>query len=171
MNHVEPDWRTRECVSCHTSYGSLVLAALPDTQDQRALRSILSSSDLTLVMVSSYAECCAKLDQGEFNVVVTDSDLPGGFSWRNVLSAVKDLRRTSTIVADRLADESRWAAALDSGCYDLVTKPFERTELRRVLSLACGARAYVSACSAGGATLTGGMGSGIRERSGTKRDE
>jgi DNA-binding response OmpR family regulator len=40
------------------------------------------------------------------------------------------------IVTSRLADERFWAEALNRGAYDVLAKPFDRTEVVRVVSLA-----------------------------------
>jgi len=41
------------------------------------------------------------------------------------------------IVASRLADERLWAEVLNLGGYDVLLKPFEPAELRRVIGNAC----------------------------------
>jgi DNA-binding response OmpR family regulator len=41
------------------------------------------------------------------------------------------------IVASRLADEYLWAEVLNLGGYDVLAKPFNAEEVRRVVGLAC----------------------------------
>ena len=43
---------------------------------------------------------------------------------------------TPLIVPDRLADEALWAEVLNLGAYDLVSEPFDHTEVTRVIELA-----------------------------------
>ncbi len=40
------------------------------------------------------------------------------------------------IVTSRLADDSLWAEALNLGAYDVLAKPFDATEVARVVSMA-----------------------------------
>jgi FixJ family two-component response regulator len=56
--------------------------------------------------------------------------LPG--TWIDVLEHVKALPRApSLIVASRLADDSLWAEALNLGAWDVLAKPFDRSEVIR----------------------------------------
>lgn len=136
MQRPKLSWPDVKLGSARSPERGLVLAALPDPHDRRELRAILSSTGLTPVIVTTFEELCAELQGREFSVIVTDSELPGGHSWRSVLRATDGGQYIPMIVADRLADESRWETALDSGCYDLISTPLEATELMRVLGLA-----------------------------------
>lgn len=71
-----------------------------------------------------------------FEVVVCERDLPTG-SWQDVLEQVTILPDPpSLVVTSRLADERLWAEAMNLGAYDVLAKPFNRTEAMRVLGAA-----------------------------------
>jgi DNA-binding NtrC family response regulator len=70
------------------------------------------------------------------SVVVCERDLEGG-TWIDLLSHVQVVARPPTmIVTSRLADDLLWAEALNLGAYDVLAKPFDRTELLRSVRLA-----------------------------------
>jgi DNA-binding response OmpR family regulator len=69
-------------------------------------------------------------------LVLCDRDLFPG-SWKEMLDGMKRLSDPPLlIVTSRLADEQLWAEALNLGAYDVLAKPFEVTEVHRILSLA-----------------------------------
>ncbi len=58
-------------------------------------------------------------------------------TWRTVLEYVSALPDPPLlIVASRLADERLWAEALNLGAWDVLAKPFDKQEVRRVLATA-----------------------------------
>ncbi len=72
------------------------------------------------------------------NVIMTDSALPEGESWKDVLrSAHERSGGVPVIVGSRLADERLWAEVLNLGGYDLLVKPFIAAEVRNVINSAC----------------------------------
>jgi DNA-binding response OmpR family regulator len=75
------------------------------------------------------------------DVVLTDSSLPEGECWKDVLRFAQETSdKLPVIVSSRLADERLWAEVLNLGGYDLLVKPFIATEVRNVVSMACRAR-------------------------------
>jgi DNA-binding response OmpR family regulator len=69
--------------------------------------------------------------------VLSECVLPEGKTWKDLLRAVEALRNPPPlIVTSRLADECLWAEVLNLGGYDLLMKPFDATEVFRVVSLA-----------------------------------
>jgi FixJ family two-component response regulator len=69
-------------------------------------------------------------------VVVCEQDLTPG-SWKEMLDQVTILPYPpSLIVTSRLADERLWAEALNLGAFDVLAKPFDRTEAMRVVGAA-----------------------------------
>ena len=64
-------------------------------------------------------------------VRVGERDLLSG-TWKDVLEYTNSLPNApSFIVASRLADEHLWAEALNLGAWDVLAKPFDRTEVIR----------------------------------------
>ena len=85
---------------------------------------------------ATLASGLAALGKRQFEVVVCERDLPPG-SWKDVLEQVTILPDPpSLIVTSGLADAHLWAEALNLGAYDVLAKPFNRTEAMRVLGAA-----------------------------------
>jgi DNA-binding response OmpR family regulator len=64
---------------------------------------------------------------------MTERDLPVG-NWKDVLAAIQQLPQTPLlIVTARLADEYLWAEVLNLGGQDVLSQPFQVTELLWVL--------------------------------------
>lgn len=61
--------------------------------------------------------------------------LPG--TWRDLLEEIYNLPLAPTlIVGSRIADDRLWAEALNLGAWDVLAKPFEKSELLRSVSVA-----------------------------------
>jgi FixJ family two-component response regulator len=71
------------------------------------------------------------LQQHEIAVVLCVRNLLPG-TWIDVLEHIDTLPNPpSLIVASRLADDRLWAEALNLGAWDVLAKPFDRTEVIR----------------------------------------
>lgn len=78
----------------------------------------------------------SSLLEGDISVVVCERDLrPGTF-----IDLLKHIQRMpnppSVIVTSRLADERLWAEALNLGAWDVLSKPFDRSEVIRSVKMA-----------------------------------
>jgi DNA-binding response OmpR family regulator len=113
-----------------------VLAVSPHEDDHVSLRGILSHSSWQLCTARLWREAQAHLASRRFSVVVAEAELPDA-DWRRVLA---DLSKASDspvlVVSSRAADERLWAEVLNLGAYDLLVKPFDPTEVSRVVGLA-----------------------------------
>ena len=68
------------------------------------------------------------------SIVVCDQQLPDGI-WKDILDHSVDYREHLTlIVSSRLADDCLWAEVLTLGAYDILSKPFDEHEVRRVIT-------------------------------------
>jgi len=121
-----------------------VLSISPIEEDHCAVQDILRhlqsaldpSRTFTVQCCPTLAAALAALSKSQFEVVVCEQDLQPG-SWRDVLEqAVVLPDPPSLIVTSRLADERLWAEALHLGAYDVLAKPFDRTETMRVVEAA-----------------------------------
>lgn len=119
-----------------------VLSISPMEEDHFFLQNIVNRLQSTLDRSNCFTvNSCATLASGlaalrkhQFEVVVCERDLPPG-SWKDVLDQVTILPDPpSLIVTSRHADERLWAEALNLGAYDVLAKPFDRTEVMRVVS-------------------------------------
>ena len=113
-----------------------VLAVSPDRRDHTNLRNIFSHTRWRLFEVPNCADAQRHLEQFQIGVVLCDSDLPDG-SWEELLDSVSEMPAPPLIiVASRTTDFALWGQVLNRGAYDVLAKPFDRSEVIRIVSLA-----------------------------------
>jgi DNA-binding response OmpR family regulator len=94
------------------------------------------SRTFTVHPCTTLAAALEALRKYQFEVVVCESDLKPG-SWKDVLEQAVILPDPPPlIVTSRLADDRLWAEALNLGAFDVLAKPFDRTETTRVVDAA-----------------------------------
>jgi len=159
---------TRQSVTALPGARSItILCVDPIEEDHATLEDIFKSSPWSL-----YPDCVWTLESRtdlksawrllrthRFPLVLCGCDLHSG-TWRELLDLLKFLPEPPfLIVTSRTADERLWAEALNLGAYDVLAKPFDRTEVSRIVSLAwmhwseqhsAPARAKVVAAGGGG---------------------
>ena len=90
----------------------------------------------SLITRTTVTAALSALREAPIPIVLSDCDLTPG-TWREMLEYVSVFPDPPLIiVTSRLADERLWAEALNLGAYDVLAKPFEATEVIRILSLA-----------------------------------
>jgi PleD family two-component response regulator len=113
-----------------------VLSISPAEEDHVNLRNILSHSNWQLRCVRSWREAKAFLAERLMPVVICESELPDA-RWNEVLTELSHVPNSpALVVTSRLADDFLWAEVLNLGGYDVLMKPFEASEVFRVVSLA-----------------------------------
>ena len=121
-----------------------VLVVDPSEEEHASLVKIFGSSPWGLcpdstwrLKTSTNLQCAWRvLRAGPVPIVLCEYDL-GSATWRELLEQVESLDQPPfLIVTSRLADERLWAEALNLGAYDVLAKPFDRTEVMRVVSMA-----------------------------------
>jgi DNA-binding response OmpR family regulator len=71
------------------------------------------------------------LQRNDISVVVCERDLEDG-TWADILSYIQSLPYPpSLFVTSRLADEELWSLVLHLGGWDVLAKPFDRSEVLR----------------------------------------
>jgi DNA-binding NtrC family response regulator len=114
-----------------------LLSVSPAPADHRSLGEILDDPHYRILRASSCREAIERLTSDSIALVICEADLPDG-SWRDLLRHADEHSRDLTlIVASRLADTRLWAEVLHLGAYDLIAKPFDTQEVRRVVANAC----------------------------------
>lgn len=112
-----------------------LLAICPNKEDRQSLENILEHDRWTIQGAPSLREATRLLDGGP-SLVVCEKDLPDG-TWKDVFRAATGLDNPPpVVVVSRLADERLWAEVLNWGGFDVLLKPFERSEVRRVMGMA-----------------------------------
>ena len=105
--------------------------------DARRLSHMLRSLPIVLRHAESLRQARTKLQQEEFDVILTEASLPDG-NWVDALHLAREIpREVQVIVTDPQADARFWAEVLNLGAYDLVAQPFYEPEVRRILYNAC----------------------------------
>ncbi len=97
---------------------------------------ILKPANILLYHAASLDEAEMRLRRAKVRVLLTNSSFRGG-NWKDALETASHIRRAvAVVVAAKSADEQLWIAVLELGAYDLVQKPFEPDDLRRILETA-----------------------------------
>ena len=118
---------------------AVLLTVSPDRNDPCTLESILD--DWTVKSVPTCSEALALLRRGDCALVLAEKELPDG-RWHDLLTAMRSLDHTPPlIVMSKLADESLWAEVLREGGFDVLAKPLEKSEVRRICPGAVRSRA------------------------------
>ncbi len=113
-----------------------VLAVTPLEEDYISLLHIFSHSNWQMHRVCTCQETVDFLRGNQTPVVIAERELPDG-SWKQILAEATQMPNPPRlIVACRAADDQLWAEVLDLGGYDVLGKPFDRSEVVRVISLA-----------------------------------
>jgi DNA-binding response OmpR family regulator len=113
-----------------------VLAVSPYREDHARLRGIFTHSNWRIATASSCHEAIRFLQTNRMAVLVCERDLPDG-SWKDLLEGLALLPFPPLlVVTSKQADDDLWAEVLNLGAYDVLSKPFDRAEVTRIISLA-----------------------------------
>ena len=111
-----------------------VLSVSPLEEDNLSLRSAIGHTKWMLVEAHDLVSTLALLHRHDVAVVLCERDLLPG-TWIDVWEHIKALSNApSLIVTSRLADERLWAEALNLGAWDVLAKPFDRSEVIRAVA-------------------------------------
>jgi len=113
-----------------------LLAISPYREDHAFLRSMFRHSHWRILGTASGREALPLLRQNSVRVVICEKDLPD-CTWRAILEELSRFEDPPLlIVTSHLADDHLWAEVLNLGGYDVLMKPFDPTEVVRVVNLA-----------------------------------
>lgn len=80
-----------------------------------------------------FQDAVRKLAESSYDLLLVDAELADG-SWRNLLLFVQNSGLTcEMIVCSRHADHGLWAEVIQTGSYDLITEPFGRQQVTRII--------------------------------------
>ena len=118
-----------------------VLAVVLEANDRTQIERASVDRRWNLQFAASFQEAHEVLREGTVDVVISDSHIGEGHSWRDLLNALLDTPEPAAlIVADRHADETLWVDVLNEGGFDVLAKPFDWSELHHAVSVACSLR-------------------------------
>ena len=113
-----------------------VLSVSESPDDHAALRLVFRHTNWVLLEASCCGDALARLRKQPVPVVICDACLPDG-TWKDLLRYIAaQPEPPQLIVACRLADDRLWAEVLNLGGYNLLEKPFERSDLVHLISMA-----------------------------------
>lgn len=113
-----------------------VLAVSPYEEDHACLRTIFSHSNWKVYEALNCGEAQSFLEKNRTAVLVCERDLPDG-DWKQLLETISTIFAPPLlVVSSRNADDSLWAEVLNLGAYDVLSKPFDKAEVMRIISLA-----------------------------------
>jgi DNA-binding response OmpR family regulator len=111
-----------------------VVAVFAAERDRNSLRRIFRGFRWRGEFVQSCGNLQLALERFQPDVVLTDSALNSGESWRDVLRTAQERDGAPpVIVSSRLADDRLWAEVLNLGGYDLLVTPFSAREVHAVV--------------------------------------
>jgi DNA-binding NtrC family response regulator len=119
-----------------------VLFVSPYLQDARSLAHMLADISLPLEHARCLKEASSKLETKGFDVILSEADLEDG-DWKDALRMARSAG-AELVVTHPWADAAFWAEAINIGAYDVLAQPFQKTEVRRVLTGASSARIALS---------------------------
>lgn len=121
-----------------------LLAIVQESDDSAALRQIAAGLGWSISIVASSAGAITILQRQPVPVVICDRDLPGE-DWREVLRRISALPQSvCVLLASRVMDDYLWNEVIQCHGYDVIRKPFQAEELRRIVSFACRSLASMS---------------------------
>ncbi|HEY2015224.1 MAG TPA: response regulator [Bryobacteraceae bacterium] len=113
-----------------------VLNLDPVEADQASLKDIFGRFAWTLTSSHTAEAALDLLRTNRIPILFCESDLRPGM-WQKMLEQVMSFPEPPyLIVTSRLADDRLWAEALNLGAYDVLSKPFDKTEVIRIVSSA-----------------------------------
>jgi DNA-binding NtrC family response regulator len=108
-----------------------ILSVSPLEEDHSSLQAIVRHSSWNQFQARDLSSATSLLQQHDIAVVLCERDLGSG-SWIDLLESTRRLPHSpSLIVTSRLADDRLWSEALNLGAWDVLVKPFDRTEVIR----------------------------------------
>jgi DNA-binding NtrC family response regulator len=106
-------------------------------EDRLSLKRILDSYGWTIQGAESIREATPLL-KARPSLILCEKDLPDG-NWKDIFREAQRLDNAAPfVVVSRNADQRLWAEVLNLGGFDVLLKPFVWSEVKRVMSMACG---------------------------------
>jgi DNA-binding response OmpR family regulator len=119
----------------HTSEG-MILSVSSKQDDHASLERIFQGCGWDLLKNDTLASSFSALQGTTVSIVICEDNLFPG-TWREMLTHILRLDDPPlVIVTARLADERLWAEALNLGAQDVLSTPFDATEVIRIVGIA-----------------------------------
>jgi PleD family two-component response regulator len=124
------------CNVLPTKHQGKILSISTVAADHRILRRILNDQVWQIDIASSYREAVAHFCRDRVDVVICASHLPDG-TWKDLLGHIAEMPDPPALVVTSTAVDAHLRSEVRAlGGYDVMTKPLNAGEVRRVLSAA-----------------------------------
>jgi DNA-binding NtrC family response regulator len=121
-----------------------IYGILHDPNDQARLRQIAEESSWDVLTSDSLNDPIVQLEEHPVPIVIYDRDFPGA-NWKDSLARIASLSSTPCVLlASAVMDPYLWDEVIRHRGYDIVHKPFDALELRRVVRFAASWRQWMS---------------------------
>jgi len=108
-----------------------VLSVSPSDHDHSVLQALFGHPRWQILKAQNTITARRLMNDHDISVVICDCDSAPG-KWTDMLNHSQAVERPpSFIVTSRIADDRLWAEALNLGAWDVLAKPFNRSELLR----------------------------------------
>lgn len=119
---------------------SSILLITPYPEDETMVRQVMKDVAGSVVGCNCISTALEKISANTPDVILCETEFVDG-DWKKILSTCESLSSPPLVlVMSRYADESLWAEVLNLGGFDVLLKPFDPTEVSRVLGMACSRR-------------------------------
>jgi DNA-binding response OmpR family regulator len=122
------------------------MSASPFGEDHDSLKTILKPMRVLITAACNRREALLTIANQRFGLILCEAQL----NWKDILSYLADAVEPPRLVITSRMNERLWAEALNLGTWDLLVKPFDGAEVRRVVASALVRRpAMLGAAAAG----------------------
>jgi putative two-component system response regulator len=122
-----------------------VLLVDDEEQVRRLLHKVLDRHGYRCIVAGSYDEALQRISEQEFDLVLTDMDMPGRTGLDLLMRISAEYPETASILITGYDDHGVAATALELGAYAYMVKPFESNEFLIAVASAMRRRAAESA--------------------------
>lgn len=113
-----------------------IVSISPDLEDHRLFQRLFSSPEWEVASSICASDGVVHLHDPGRAVVICADNLPDG-SWKDIVAVAEEAGgETPVIVTSSSGDDFLWVEVFGFGAYDLLLKPFDVSEVHRVVRLA-----------------------------------
>ncbi len=113
-----------------------ILLISASTEDRQTFERIAAKAAWQVNFAGTCEESLQRLRDSQFGVILFDRDIAGG-DWRQNFSVLHAAAPVSCIIlVSRVNDDYLWEEVVHQGGYDVLSKPFQESQVAASISLA-----------------------------------
>ena len=109
-----------------------LLSVSPFREDHETLRVFVEPLKVLVTEACSRRDALRTMVNQRFGLILCEAQV----NWKDILSYLAEVLDPPRLVITSRLDERLWAEALNLGSWDVLVKPFDRAEVRRVVQSA-----------------------------------